>query len=76
MAQSVLKLLADADLRGRMGAFGRACVMEFDISHWVATLESAYRECSRIRQTRPFGRFVHPKALGVALRGRCYTSGP
>jgi hypothetical protein len=30
----------------------------------------------KIRQTRPFGRFVHPKALGVALRGRCYTSGP
>ncbi|HEX5000630.1 MAG TPA: glycosyltransferase family 4 protein, partial [Terriglobia bacterium] len=45
MARSVLKLLADGDMRRRMGENGRARVMEFDIGASVANLESAYQEC-------------------------------
>jgi glycosyltransferase involved in cell wall biosynthesis len=45
MAQSVVKLLSDRDLRARMGANGRARVMEFDIGASVRNLEAAYQEC-------------------------------
>ena len=45
MAQSVLKLIADADLRRRMGESGRQRVMEFDIGTSVDTVESTYQEC-------------------------------
>ena len=45
MANSVLKLVADPELRREMGRRGKSRVMEFDISTSVATLESAYREC-------------------------------
>jgi glycosyltransferase involved in cell wall biosynthesis len=45
MAQSVMKLLSDRDLRRRMGATGRARVMEFDIAASVANLEAAYQDC-------------------------------
>jgi glycosyltransferase involved in cell wall biosynthesis len=48
MAQSVLKLLSDRDLRRRMGENGRARVMEFDISASVANLETAYQECLKV----------------------------
>ena len=45
MAESVLKLLRDPELRHTMGKRGKSRVMEFDISTSVANLESAYREC-------------------------------
>ena len=45
MAQSVLKLVENADLRRTMGARGKSRVMEFDIGTSVSNLESAYREC-------------------------------
>jgi glycosyltransferase involved in cell wall biosynthesis len=45
MATSVLKLLADPELRREMGRKGKARVMEFDISTSVSNLETAYREC-------------------------------
>ena len=45
MAESVLKLLRDPELRKTMGKRGKSRVMEFDISTSVANLESAYREC-------------------------------
>jgi glycosyltransferase involved in cell wall biosynthesis len=45
MAESVLKLLRDPELRHTMGERGKSRVMEFDISTSVANLESAYREC-------------------------------
>jgi glycosyltransferase involved in cell wall biosynthesis len=45
MAQAVLKLIADADLRRRMGESGRQRVMEFDIRTSVDTVESTYQEC-------------------------------
>jgi glycosyltransferase involved in cell wall biosynthesis len=44
MAQSVLKLIADAELRRRMGARGKSRVMEFDIGTTVDTIDSTYRE--------------------------------
>jgi len=45
MAQSVLRLAADSELRRTMGSRGKSRVMEFDISTSVAALESAYKEC-------------------------------
>jgi glycosyltransferase involved in cell wall biosynthesis len=45
MAQSVLKLIENAELRQSMGKRGKSRVMEFDISTSVANLETAYREC-------------------------------
>jgi glycosyltransferase involved in cell wall biosynthesis len=45
MAQSVLRLTADPELRRQMGKRGRSRVMEFDISTSVSNLEGAYREC-------------------------------
>jgi glycosyltransferase involved in cell wall biosynthesis len=45
MAQSVLQLVNNPDLRQQMGRRGKSRVMEFDIGTSVATLESAYREC-------------------------------
>jgi glycosyltransferase involved in cell wall biosynthesis len=44
MAQSVLKLIADADLRRTMGARGKSRVMEFDIGTSVDTVDATYRE--------------------------------
>jgi glycosyltransferase involved in cell wall biosynthesis len=48
MAQSVLRLAADSELRRTMGSRGKSRVMEFDISTSVAALESAYKECLRL----------------------------
>jgi glycosyltransferase involved in cell wall biosynthesis len=45
MAESVLKLLQNPELRETMGKRGKARVMEFDISTSVANLETAYRDC-------------------------------
>jgi glycosyltransferase involved in cell wall biosynthesis len=45
MAQSVLKLIEDQELRQSMGQRGKSRVMEFDISTSVSNLETAYREC-------------------------------
>ena len=45
MAQSVLRLTADPELRRQMGQRGLSRVMEFDISTSVSNLEGAYREC-------------------------------
>ena len=47
MAQSVLKLTADSELRRTMGERGRKRVMEFDIGTSVDTVESTYREYLR-----------------------------
>jgi glycosyltransferase involved in cell wall biosynthesis len=47
MAQSVLKLIADAELRRTMGKRGKNRVMEFDIGTSVDTVESTYQECLR-----------------------------
>ena len=44
MAQSVLRLVADEDLRRTMGARGKSRVMEFDIGTSVDIVESNYRE--------------------------------
>jgi glycosyltransferase involved in cell wall biosynthesis len=44
MAQSVLRLIADEDLRHKMGALGKSRVMEFDIGTSVDMVESTYRE--------------------------------
>src|SRR5437870_108084 len=40
MAQSVIKLIGDKDLRQKMGQVGKRRVMEFDISKSVAVVES------------------------------------
>jgi glycosyltransferase involved in cell wall biosynthesis len=45
MAESVIRLLEDSELRQTMGKHGKSRVMEFDISTSVANLESAYRDC-------------------------------
>jgi glycosyltransferase involved in cell wall biosynthesis len=45
MAQSVLKLINDPDLRRTMGERGKSRVMEFDIGTSVAVVEATYREC-------------------------------
>jgi len=45
MAQSVLRLIENEQLRQTMGERGKARVMEFDIGTSVANLETAYREC-------------------------------
>ena len=45
MANAVLTLVADADLRRKMGLKGRERVREFDVSTAIAGLESAYRKC-------------------------------
>jgi glycosyltransferase involved in cell wall biosynthesis len=47
MAQSVLRLIADVDLRRAMGESGKNRVMEFDIGTSVDTVESTYQECLR-----------------------------
>jgi glycosyltransferase involved in cell wall biosynthesis len=44
IAQSVLKLIANPDLRRAMGERGRSRVMEFDIGTSVAVVESVYRQ--------------------------------
>ena len=44
MAESVLKLVDDADLRNTMGSRGKSGVMEFDIATSVAAVESVYRQ--------------------------------
>ncbi len=44
MAQSVIKLIGDKDLRQKMGQVGKRRVMEFDISKSVAVVESTYRD--------------------------------
>jgi glycosyltransferase involved in cell wall biosynthesis len=49
IAQSVLKLILDPDLRRSMGREGRSRVQEFDISTSVERLESAYKECLSAR---------------------------
>lgn len=43
MAQSVLRLIADEDLRLRMGRRGKSRVMEFDIGTSVDVVDSTYR---------------------------------
>jgi glycosyltransferase involved in cell wall biosynthesis len=43
MAQSVLRLIADEDLRLRMGRCGKSRVMEFDIGTSVDVVDSTYR---------------------------------
>jgi len=48
MAQSVLKLVENSEMRKAMGARGKSRVMEFDISTSVSNLETAYRECLKI----------------------------
>jgi glycosyltransferase involved in cell wall biosynthesis len=48
MAQSVLKLVENQELRKRMGARGKSRVMEFDIGTSVSNLETAYQECLKI----------------------------
>jgi glycosyltransferase involved in cell wall biosynthesis len=48
MAQSVLKLVENQELRRKMGARGKSRVMEFDISTSVSNLETAYQECLKI----------------------------
>jgi len=49
MAESVLRLVRNRELRQDMGRRGKSRVMEFDISTSVTTLESAYRECLETR---------------------------
>jgi glycosyltransferase involved in cell wall biosynthesis len=44
MARSVLKLIADPELRRAMGTRGKSRVMEFDIGTSVDTVDSTYRE--------------------------------
>jgi glycosyltransferase involved in cell wall biosynthesis len=44
MAQSVLNLIDDPNLRRTMGERGKKRVMEFDIATSVAAVESVYRE--------------------------------
>jgi glycosyltransferase involved in cell wall biosynthesis len=48
MAQSVLKLVENQELRKKMGARGKSRVMEFDIGTSVSNLETAYQECLKI----------------------------
>jgi glycosyltransferase involved in cell wall biosynthesis len=43
MAQSVLRLIADEDLRLRMGRCGKSRVMEFDIGTSVNVVDATYR---------------------------------
>jgi glycosyltransferase involved in cell wall biosynthesis len=45
MAESVLKLVADSELRRKMGERGRSRVMEFDIKTSVDAVESTYQDC-------------------------------
>jgi len=45
MAESVLKLINDPELRRTMGERGKSRVMEFDIGTSVAVVEATYREC-------------------------------
>jgi glycosyltransferase involved in cell wall biosynthesis len=44
MAESVLRLVADEDLRRTMGSRGKSRIMEFDIGTSVDMVESTYRE--------------------------------
>jgi glycosyltransferase involved in cell wall biosynthesis len=44
MAESVLKLATDPELRQRMGEMGKSRVMEFDIRTSVAAVESTYQQ--------------------------------
>lgn len=44
MAKSVLKLVADPDLRLKMGKSGKDRVMEFDISTCVDAIDATYRQ--------------------------------
>jgi len=48
MAESVLKLVENPELRKKMGARGRSRVMEFDIGTSVSNLETAYQECLKV----------------------------
>jgi glycosyltransferase involved in cell wall biosynthesis len=45
LANSVLKLIVDPDLRRAMAKRGKSRVMEFDISTSVAVVDSTYRNC-------------------------------
>jgi glycosyltransferase involved in cell wall biosynthesis len=45
MAQSVVKLIEDEDLRCTMGKRGKNRVMEFDIATSVAAVDATYRAC-------------------------------
>jgi glycosyltransferase involved in cell wall biosynthesis len=45
MAESVARLIADPELRRRMGERGKSRVMEFDIGTSVNSVESTYRAC-------------------------------
>jgi glycosyltransferase involved in cell wall biosynthesis len=47
MAGSVLKLIADKDLRRKLGRVGKSQVMQFDIGTSVSVVESTYREYLR-----------------------------
>jgi len=48
MAESVLKLVENPELRKKMGARGKSRVMEFDIGTSVSNLETAYQECLKV----------------------------
>jgi glycosyltransferase involved in cell wall biosynthesis len=59
MAESVLRLINDSDLRHTMGERGKSRVMEFDIGTSVAVVEAIYRQCfdgSRGDLNQPLGR--------------------
>ena len=45
LARSVLKLVAEPELRRKMGESGKSRAMEFDIGTSVGNLELAYRHC-------------------------------
>jgi glycosyltransferase involved in cell wall biosynthesis len=45
MAESVVRLVSDPELRLRMGREGKSRVMEFDIGTSVAAVERTYRKC-------------------------------
>jgi glycosyltransferase involved in cell wall biosynthesis len=50
MAESVLRLVTDQELRHTMGRRGQDRVMEFDIGTSVAALDAAYRETLKRKQ--------------------------
>jgi glycosyltransferase involved in cell wall biosynthesis len=50
MAGAVLQLIADPQLRKRLGAKGKDRVVEFDVRTAIAGLESEYRKCLEARR--------------------------
>jgi glycosyltransferase involved in cell wall biosynthesis len=50
MANAVLNLVVDPDLRKRMGTSGKERVVEFDVRTAISGLESEYRKCLESRQ--------------------------